>query len=552
MADWHSLHLFLHSDTADVDAFLTAELAPLLDGLVVSGQAADWFFIRYGEDGPHLRIRVRDLAPLAAAELSATLSRLAKAVPSVAGPWPSTHGEVREVPYRPEVDRYGGPEAVPEAEAVFAVSSRVAVQALAALRRAPAAADRATQRLTTGIDLAHTTVLALGLDRLAGAQWLRRHAAGWRWVTEVEVLPGAAVHARVNSVFALQHKTLVRRAEDLAADLAERRSAHPWLLAWAPRVCGSTVRDPRVWGSHLHMLFNRLGITPDEERAICRLAARTLLDAGEPPSFFPVGHRAPDRQYLERSKFQAGRTEDSALRLLEPADLEQLGRPAPGDRPLPAGQLPPASLRQAFTGRVSARGELRGPLSAATLGTLLWSAHAESHRTEHPRPDGTTHTMPHRPYPSAGALYTARLRLIAREVTGLPAGTYDCIPEHRTLRPVGPAPSTAELTALSSYFARPTDDPDLIGIEQAPALLGLYVEFGLLRRRYGLRALRLGLLEAGHLAQTLLLTATALDLVSVPLAGFLDDLAHELLGLDDLDQPLQYLLPLGRRPEQGV
>ncbi|MFF8730396.1 hypothetical protein ACF073_28535 [Streptomyces sp. NPDC015171] len=32
----------------------------------------------------------------------------------------------------------------------------------------------------------------------------------------------------------------------------------------------------------------------------------------------------------------------------------------------------------------------------------------------------------------------------------------------------------------------------------------------------------------------------------LPLGGLHDDLAHELLGLDDLDEPIQYLLPLGR------
>ncbi|MDH6115217.1 thiopeptide-type bacteriocin biosynthesis protein [Kitasatospora sp. MAP12-15] len=546
MADWHSFHLFLHSDTAAVDAVLTEELAPLLDGLVADGQAAAWFFIRYGEGGPHLRIRLRGLTPSAAAELPDMLSRLGKAVPAVEGPWPSTHAEVQPVPYVAETERYGGAAALPEAEELFAVSSRVAVLAL---RRPPRAADR----LALGIDLAHTTALALGLGPLAAARWLRRHAAGWRWVTEVPLLPGAAVHARVNAVFALQHEALVRRAETLRAGL-EREDAAPWLLAWAAAVRGSEGRELWVWASQLHMLFNRLGISPDEERAVCRLAARTLLDAGEPPSFFPEGHRAPDRQYLERSKFQAGRPQDSALRLL-PSDLlsdplEGSQHSAPPEVALPAGPLPERSLHEVTTARVSARGALVGPLDAGTLGTLLWSSHAESHRTERwlpgqRLPEGAARSVPHRPYPSAGALYTARLRLIALNVDGLSAGTYQCVPERRVLRPVGPAPSVAELTALSSYFSRPADDPDLVDITDAPAVLGLYVDFGLLRRRYGLRALRLGLLEAGHLAQTLLLSATALGLSSIPLSGFLDDLAHELLGLDDLDQPLQYLLPLG-------
>ncbi|MEU3574465.1 nitroreductase family protein, partial [Kitasatospora sp. NPDC036755] len=53
-------------------------------------------------------------------------------------------------------------------------------------------------------------------------------------------------------------------------------------------------------------------------------------------------------------------------------------------------------------------------------------------------------------------------------------------------------------------------------------------------------------LEAGHLAQNLLLTSAAFGLGTTPLGGLQDDLAHELLGLDDLGEPIQYLLPLGR------
>ncbi|KJY44192.1 hypothetical protein ADK59_34960 [Streptomyces sp. XY332] len=111
----------------------------------------------------------------------------------------------------------------------------------------------------------------------------------------------------------------------------------------------------------------------------------------------------------------------------------------------------------------------------------------------------------------------------------------------------------ADLKALSSYLSRPADDPDSVGIDEAPAVLAVHLDLGLLRRRYGLRALRLGLLEAGHLAQTLQLTAGTFGLATIPLGGLHDDLAHELLGLDDLDEPIQYLLPLGRLdPPAGI
>ncbi|PWK63662.1 thiopeptide-type bacteriocin biosynthesis protein [Streptomyces sp. CG 926] len=627
---WQSHHLFLHSTTEDTDRFLTRDAAPLLDRLVTAGEAADWFFIRYGQDGPHLRIRVRTTATAAdltrLPDLPDLLARRARQVPAVPGPWPSRHAEIRAVPYVPETRRYGGPRALPVAEALFADSTRTALDVLRALP----ATNTAASRLTAAADLAHTTAYALGMDPLAAARWLRAHAAGWRWVTEVPLLPAAAVHTRVNTVHAAQRTTLAGRAADLRERL-QAGTAAPWLAYWAERVReadaapdgpGERTRAG-IWGSQLHMLFNRLGVSPDEERAVCRLAARTLLETDGPAGFFPPGPAAPDLQYLERSKFQIGRGEDSAPHPLpnphphpalapapasdpalapapasdpalapapasdpalapapasdpalapapasdpalapapasDPAlapapasDPDPAPDPAgPAEIPLPADPLPDVPLAAVLAARSSLRGALTGPLDTGTLGALLWHSLAESGRSEQHLADGTTRTLAHRPYPSAGALHTARVRLLVLDVAGLPAGTYDCVPERRTLRRIGPVAPPADITALSTYLSRPSTDPDWIGIAQAPVLLALYADLGLLRRRYGLRALRLALLETGHLAQTLLLTASALGLGGTTLGGFHDDLAHELLGLHDPDQSLQYLLPLGRSPHR--
>ncbi|MEU0354376.1 thiopeptide-type bacteriocin biosynthesis protein [Streptomyces cyaneofuscatus] len=573
---WLSLHCFLRSAPEDVDAFLTEDVTPLLDGL----GDGDWFFIRYDEGGHHLRLRLRGVSPARAASLPEALARLAERVPvaesaggqdvhgqDVSGQdlrGQAEHAEVRVEPYVPETARYGGPAALPVAEGVFILSSRVAVRAV---RDTP----RGSARLALAVDLAHATALACGMDRLSAAQWLRRHAASWRWAEDVPLLGPRHVHAKVNSVYALQREVLAGRARELRQALEEGtapgapadwydgvRTADQALLSASP-----PVGRPYVWASQLHMLFNRLGLAPDEERAVCRLAARTLLDRGDAASYFPDDHTAPDRQYLERSKFHLGREQDSAPRDV-PA-VRALPAQAPGssrgsspgssraaELPLPAGPFPDADLWTAMNSRVSRRGSLTGPLDAASLGTLLWGAHASGAAAVHRFADGGARLVRHRPYPSAGALYTAGLRLIALDVQGLAPGTYQCLPDRRALRYVGPAPALDDIRSLSSYLSRADDDPDGIVPDALPVVLGLYVDLGRLRERYGLRALRLGLLEAGHLAQSLLLTATALRLGSTPLGGFRDDLAHEIFGLDDLDQPLQYVLPVGRHPEMPV
>lgn len=53
-------------------------------------------------------------------------------------------------------------------------------------------------------------------------------------------------------------------------------------------------------------------------------------------------------------------------------------------------------------------------------------------------------------------------------------------------------------------------------------------------------------LEAGHVAQSLLLQAVALELGAVPIAAFTDRDVQEVLGLPEDHEPL-YLVPVGRR-----
>ncbi|MCX5380474.1 lantibiotic dehydratase C-terminal domain-containing protein [Streptomyces sp. NBC_00091] len=526
---WPVLHCFLRTGPEAVDAFLVEDLAPLLDGLVAEGRAAGWAFVRHEEGGPHLRVRVLGaLRPGASAELASVVRRSAeaRAVETGAG---AGAAEVREVARVPDDAGPGAPLGPGAREEVAALSARVAVDCVAGT-------GRGSRRLAVAADLAHATAWALGLDRFEAARWLRGCAVRRLGSPAAPLLPARLVHAQVNAVYAAQRESLAGRAAALREALAEGTVAGP-VARWAAGVRAAAGAPGRseVWGSELHLLFNRLGVAPDEERAVYRLAAHALLDNGEPPAYFPQGHLAPDWRYLERSKVRVGWDAEGSLR---PAPEEAV--PDGPEVALPGGPVPEVSLWAAVTGRTSVRKGLTGPLSAELLGTLLWGAHATSHTT------GSGAPFPHRPYPSPGGLYAAGLRLFAFGVEGLAPGTYQCVPGRRALRRVGDPPALEELKAVSAYMTAPASDPLAVVVDEVPVVLGLYVDLGRLRQRYGLRALRLGLLEAGHLAQSLLLTASALGLSAMPLGGFQDDLAHELFGLDDLDRPLQYLLPLGR------
>ena len=67
------------------------------------------------------------------------------------------------------------------------------------------------------------------------------------------------------------------------------------------------------------------------------------------------------------------------------------------------------------------------------------------------------------------------------------------------------------------------------------------------RFKYGARAYRFVLLEAGHVAQNVLLAAAALGLAAVPLGGFYDREVDAVLGADGLYEASLYLIPVGRR-----
>ncbi|MGI8420822.1 MAG: nitroreductase family protein [Gaiellaceae bacterium] len=65
----------------------------------------------------------------------------------------------------------------------------------------------------------------------------------------------------------------------------------------------------------------------------------------------------------------------------------------------------------------------------------------------------------------------------------------------------------------------------------------------------GLRGYRFALLEAGHLAQNLLLTGTALELACIPLGGFFDRRMDDLLDLDGVNESMLYAVAVGRPAE---
>ena len=500
---WTGLHCRVSWKRADVDTFIADALAEVM-------APHEWYFLRYWETGPHLRVRVRVKN---ADGLQARLRNLIEQQDFATEPdepgW-LPHGDVREVEYVPETERYGGPKALPIAEEVFCRSTEVAVAVLRAARTDSA-------RLSAAVQLTIATAKALDLNPPQAASWLRSLGAGWRNVQEYAPAPTIGSHHAA-------HQLIAQRGQDLANRW--HREPTGATAHWAESIRAARHRIgaylPHVWASQLHMLLNRLGISPNEERMICWTTAAAALSPTGLRDFHQDGADAPDRRYLEASKFLSGFS-DQLPRKTTPPQRQTWA---------PTAELPSTVDAQTFRSRKTSR-DLTGSLTSTQLGNLLWNAMSPK--------DGRW------PYPSAGAQYCARLRLIALNVEGLASGRYEVNEIERTLSRFGDAPSIDDLEATSMWFGEGTTE-----LAGTPAVLALYVKIGSLRQTYGLRALRFAFTEAGHLAQNLTVTAAHLGINTGLVGGFYDDIAHDVIGLDGVDDALVYFLPLASEHADDV
>lgn len=146
--------------------------------------------------------------------------------------------------------------------------------------------------------------------------------------------------------------------------------------------------------------------------------------------------------------------------------------------------------------------------------------------------------MPLRAAPSGGALYPLSIYVYPRHVTDLTPALYRYDPLRHALVECGvPAKRCEQISAHSAHH-RVLDD--------AAALFVLAGAFECSQRKYLERGYRLVLLEAGHIAQNLQLIATARQLSTCGVAGFVDDIVNETLGFAP-NGPVQalYLLAVG-------
>jgi SagB-type dehydrogenase family enzyme len=82
-------------------------------------------------------------------------------------------------------------------------------------------------------------------------------------------------------------------------------------------------------------------------------------------------------------------------------------------------------------------------------------------------------------------------------------------------------------------------------IQKAPCVIVLTAVAGRMRPKYADYTPRFIAMEAGHIAQNVLLQARALDLVAVPIGAFFGDGVARVLDLRPDEEPI-YIMAVGR------
>lgn len=207
----------------------------------------------------------------------------------------------------------------------------------------------------------------------------------------------------------------------------------------------------------------------------------------------------------------------SACASQAPADMVRatpFGSPVALPSPDTQGRAPLESVMQR---RRSAREFAPTPLPIAVIGQLLWAG------------QGVTDSAGRRVAPSAGGLYPVELYVVTAEKTlhYLPKG-------HRV-------ESRPDVDLRVRLQEAALDQP---AVGTAPAVVVISSVTDRTAAKYGAQAAQFVNIEVGHVAQNMLLEATALRLSAVPIGGFNPAKVATVLALPP-DEDVRYLIPVG-------
>lgn len=176
------------------------------------------------------------------------------------------------------------------------------------------------------------------------------------------------------------------------------------------------------------------------------------------------------------------------------------------------------TLQEALSKRTSVRNHSKTHPTREQYGTIFELALRESPE------DGK------RPYPSGGALYPIETYLVTQLENDSDLTAYHYQPKDHVLEKLWKIPVRYEIADL------------LKKEEPGASLIILTSQWHKTTPKYGHYAYNLALLEAGHVAQNILLACVATDVKACPMAGFNDETCSESLDLRPQNEQVLYAI----------
>ncbi len=297
---WLSYHLYYHQD---LERAVLRFVRPLSGKLLAEGWIDNFFFVRYHLGGPHIRLRLQPrpasaASVAAAAEAAArdfltdqpstspfSLERIRRIHAVVLASDPHEHDETiypdnsfLAVPFRPEIERYGGPDLVQSSLDFFTISSLTALDLLALY-----AEQKRSRRLAVAFQGLACQALSFARGAEDLAVLLRYGLDQWGDSAPHAIAQAERVFAQQQSTFDRLFRREMERLEATSPDCPEPFDAILDRLGGAARRLSQSLRTAdlathqRIGGSQLHMMSNRLGLSNTEEVYLGRLLALAAL-----------------------------------------------------------------------------------------------------------------------------------------------------------------------------------------------------------------------------------------------------------------------------------
>ena len=223
------------------------------------------------------------------------------------------------------------------------------------------------------------------------------------------------------------------------------------------------------------------------------------------------------------------RENNAQRRTVNPADRPPISKKY-SDKPrlsLPQPETMHLSLDQGLLKRKSTRQYSEKPLTIEQLSYLVWAS------TGIQRIENGFHF---RTVPSAGATYPIETYLTVNNVTGVKPGLYHyAIVAHalETLKE-GDIRQDVKDAAMGQRICA-----------EAPLVFLWTSIFKRVTYRYQEHGYRYIYMEAGHIAQNLALTATAMGLATCQIGALYDDEVNSFLGVDGTEESIVYMSVVG-------